>query len=348
MRTLNDLSTRLESYLAEIVQAPVQVLRPRRLAGGASRASLSIELEVASGPEKGLHALVVRMDLGGVIHENALSRAEEFRVLEVAHRAGIKVPRPRWLCPDPAVLGTPFFVMDRIEGESIGRRIVREPSLARARQLLPRQLGEQLARIHALDFTQPGLEFLFSPVALAPVRGLLSLAYRQLEKVGEPHPVLELARRWLWDNAPSCPRRVLCHGDFRVGNLIVGEEGLRAILDWEFVHLGDPVEDLAWPTVRSWRFGQDQQQLGGIGSPELFLAAYEETAGVTVDRHRLAYWEILGNFRWAVGCIAQAQRHLSGQEPSVELASLGRRTAEIEQELLDLIEVAERRRGSHA
>jgi aminoglycoside phosphotransferase (APT) family kinase protein len=131
---------------------------------------------------------------------------------------------------------------------------------------------------------------------------------------------------------------VLVHGDFRVGNLVVGHEGLVGVFDWEFCHVGDPAEDLAWPCVRSWRFGQDGLRLGGVGEPEEFFAAYERAGGRAVDREAVRYWEVLGNLRWAVGCIAQANRHLSGQALSVEFASLGRRTAEVELELLDLIE----------
>ena len=126
---------------------------------------------------------------------------------------------------------------------------------------------------------------------------------------------------------------------------MVGPEGLTGVLDWEFAHIGDPAADLAWPTVRSWRFGQDHLKFGGIAAqPDEYFDAYERAAGRPIDHRAVAYWEILGNFRWAVGCIVQAGRHLSGQAPSVELASLGRRTAEMELELLDLIERAQHQR----
>src|SRR6185437_11434972 len=138
---------------------------------------------------------------------------------------------------------------------------------------------------------------------------------------------------------------VLVHGDFRVGNLMVGPEGLVGVFDWEFAHVGDPLEDLAWPCVRSWRFGQDGLVLGGLAGPEEFLEVYERLSGRRVSRPDLRYWEMVGNLRWAVGCISQANRHLSGQAPSVELASLGRRTAEMELELLDLLEQADSAEG---
>src|SRR5262249_16710998 len=154
---------------------------------------------------------------------------------------------------------------------------------------------------------------------------------------GEPHPVLEVAIRWLLRDPPACPELVLVHGDFRVGNLMVGPAGLVGVFDWEFTHVGDPVEDLAWPCVRSWPFGQDRLSLGGLAPADEFLAAYENQTGRKVSAEALRWWEVLGNLRWAVGCVAQAHRHLSGVAPSLELASLGRRTAEMELELLDLL-----------
>src|SRR5262249_52340409 len=209
---------------------------------------------------------------------------------------------------DPGVLGAAFFIMDRLEGESVGRRIVREPALAGARQALPRQMGEQLARIHALSWE--GLTIPRPDPGQWPGRVMLEGLQEQLRAAGEPHPVLDLAVRWLARRVPPCPQPVLVHGDFRIGNLMVGPSGLVGVFDWEFSHVGDPAEDLAWPCVRSWRFGQDQLRLGGIGDPEDFFRAYERAGGKAVDRSAVAYWEIVGNFRWAVGCIVQAARHL--------------------------------------
>jgi aminoglycoside phosphotransferase (APT) family kinase protein len=344
MSDQSSFCSRLATFLAEKVQAPVQVVAARQLTGGASRESWAVDAEIAGGPESGRLALVLRRDLGGTIHDEALSREQEFRMLEVAYQAGVLVPRPRWLCTDATVLGVPFFLMDRLDGESVGRRIVREVGLAEARRQLPRQMGEQLARIHRIDPVRERLDFLpASEPGLSPSQTTLQRAARQLHRFDEPHPALELALRWLQAHAPDCTRPVLVHGDFRIGNLMVGPEGLRGVFDWEFAHLGDPAEDLAWPCVRSWRFGHDTLRLGGVGPFEAFVEAYEKAGGQVVKRQAVDYWEILGNFRWAVGCMAQAERHLSGQAPSIELASLGRRTAEMELELLALIEGADRR-----
>jgi aminoglycoside phosphotransferase (APT) family kinase protein len=337
-----DCLPRLEAFLAEKAGADTHIVAARHLTGGASRDTWAVDVEVEGGPDAGRHALVLRRDLGGEIDDQALSRAHEFRLLQAAHAAGVLAPRPRWLCTDTGVLGAAFFLMDRLEGESVGRRVVREPALAEARRALPRQMGEQLARVHALDFHATGLDFLPQPAAgLSPALDAVERLARQLERGGEPHPALELALRWLRAHAPECASPVLVHGDFRVGNLMVGPAGLVGVFDWEFAHVGDPAEDLAWPCVRSWRFGRDDLRLGGVGQPEEFFDAFVRAGGRPVEAAAVHYWEVLGNFRWAVGCVVQAGRHLSGQAPSVELASLGRRAAEMELELLDLIEAAD-------
>jgi aminoglycoside phosphotransferase (APT) family kinase protein len=216
--------------------------------------------------------------------------------------------------------------------------VVRETALTEARRLLPRQMAEQLARIHALA-PPPDADWLPRPEpGWSAARTALERTAQQLARLGEPHPALELAIRWLRPRLPEGAGSTFVHGDFRIGNLMVGPNGLVGVFDWEFAHVGDPHEDLAWPCVRAWRFGQDRLGLGGVGEPEEFFTAYEALSGRRVDRTAVRFWDMLGNLRWAVGCIAQADRHLSGQTESLELVSLGRRTGEMELELLDLIE----------
>jgi aminoglycoside phosphotransferase (APT) family kinase protein len=327
--TLKDMTARLEMFLTEQIGTAARIVAARQLTGGASRDTWAIDVAVSETTQP----LVLRRDLGGEIMDSALSREQEFRLLQIVHEAGVLAPRPRWLCNDPSVLGAPFFLMDRLEGESVGRRIVREPALAEARRRLPAQMAEQLTRIHAIIVPQSNLSFLATTTAEEALRQTTE----QLWRLKEPHPALELAIRWLAKRVPVRQALVLVHGDFRIGNLMVGPAGLVGVFDWEFTHLGDPAEDLAWPSVRSWRFGQDALRLGGIAQDDEFLMTYERLSGRTIDRARVAFWEVLGNLRWAVGCIAQADRHLAGKTISVELASLGRRTAEMELELLDLI-----------
>ena len=159
----------------------------------------------------------------------------------------------------------------------------------------------------------------------------------ELDSVGEPHPAIELGLFWLREHRPEPLAPVVCHGDFRIGNVVVSERGFEYLLDWEFAHLGDPREDVAWPLVRAWRFGADDSRLGGVGDVEPYLARYCDLTGRTIGLDELFWWEVLGNVKWATGALTQSRRHLSGQQRSVELAVLGRLAAEMEYELLDLL-----------
>ncbi|MFQ5921831.1 MAG: phosphotransferase family protein [Anaerolineales bacterium] len=332
---MNDLERRLAELVGDQAGGDVIVQRITPLAGGASRESSVVVLSIQSGPEAGDYELVMRRDLHSEMQPDALSRKTEFSLLKSAQEAGIMVPRPRWY----GEIERPLFLMDRVVGESIGSRIVRLSELEQARAQLPRQMGRQLAMIHALEGDFEGLpspELKMNPAQHAIGR-LRSLA----DQIGIQNPAYEFAFRWLEAHAPTPEAITLVHGDYRIGNMIVGPEGLLAIVDWEFAHLGDPAEDLAWPCVRDWRFGNDALGFGGVGSKEDFLAAYVQGGGAPFDLQAIEYWDILGNVRWAVGCQSQAYRHLSGEDPGVELASLGRRAAEMELDFLRLIEAAE-------
>jgi aminoglycoside phosphotransferase (APT) family kinase protein len=284
----------------------------RQLAGGASKEAWAVDV--------GGRRLLVRRAGVGVIHRDTLTLEQEFRVLEAAHAAGVKVPAPVEYLGE--LDGREAFVMERVEGETIGRRIVRDPPPA-----LDEQMAEELARIHAI----PPLDFL-------PRGDVVARFLAELDSVGEPHPALEYGLAWVRGRLAGSREPVFLHGDWRIGNLAVDANGIVAVLDWEFAHVGDPVEDVAWPLVRAWRFGADGRRLGGVGDVEPYLARYNELTGRDVSLEELYVWEVLGNVKWGIGCLTQARRHLNGQDRSVEYAVLGRMAAEMEYELLHLIE----------
>ncbi|MFN2469149.1 MAG: phosphotransferase family protein [Gaiellaceae bacterium] len=288
----------------------------RLLAGGASKEAWAVDTGGAG--------VLVRRAGGGVIHRDTLSLEHEFAVLEAAFDAGVKVPRP--VAYLGLLGGREAFAMELVEGETIGRRIVKAPPPG-----LEAELADQLALVHAIPPER--LPFLH---AADPLERLL----RELDDVGEPHPAIEYGLWWLRERRPEPLHEVVTHGDFRIGNVVVGPAGLVALLDWEFAHLADPREDLSWPLVRAWRFGADDLRLGGVGHVEPYLVRYRELTGLEVAPAELDWWEVLGNAKWAVGALTQSRRHLNGLERSVELAVLGRLAAEMEYELLDLIERA--------
>ena len=318
----------------------------RLLAGGASQEASAVDLIFDDGENM---ALVMRRDMGGVLTFVTLSRATEFAVISAAFAAGVPAPKPFF---EPCEIGgKAAFFMQRVPGEAVGRRLVTEPSFAAAREALPEQLAAALATIHRVDYGASGLDALLQRPGerRSAVSVEIARLYSELDAIDEAHPALELALRWLARNEP--PREAattLVHGDFRIGNVLVEESGLRAVLDWEFSHIGDPDEDVAWFCVRAWRFGKDALEAGGIAQRETWLRAYERASGRSVDRARIAYLEILGNVKWAVGAAMQARRHLSGLEPSIELASLGRLCAEMEFEALRAIGAFEAAREATA
>jgi aminoglycoside phosphotransferase (APT) family kinase protein len=308
----------LQPHLSAILGREVEPSEPVLLAGGASKEAWAVD----AGGER----LLVRRAAGGVIHKHTLSLADEFEVLRAAHEAGVKVPRPYGYIADLG--GREAFVMERLEGETIGRRIVRRDELAAARRVLPVQMAEELAKIHAVPLSR--VPFLRE----TRVEGMVE----ELDEVGEPHPAIELGLWWLRENRPPARSAVVVHGDYRVGNLVVGERGLVGVLDWEFAHVDDPARDVAFSLVRAWRFGVPEKRLGGVGDVEPYLARYNELTGFDVRPEELDYWELAGNVAWAIGCLTQAQRHLTGQDRSVELAILGRLGVEVEYEICRLLE----------
>ncbi len=309
----------------------------RRLTGGSVREIWGFDAVLARDGEPPERRPLIFLLFRARGPEGKLSPEEEFRLLEIASAAGVPVPRP--LFQGKTAAGDSFYMMARVEGETIGGRILRDARLARARAALPAQVAAAAAAIHRVPLG-PELDFLAGPPA---GRAAADWEITRLEDLyrlvtPDPHPVFELALRWLRRHLPPGTRRALVHGDFRIGNLIVDETGLRAVLDWELAHAGDPMEDLGWFCVRSWRFRSDHLPAGGVGTREALLDAYAEASGLPTDPARLRFWEIFGNLRWGVLTIVQARFFLGGASTSVELASIGRRTAETEWELLNLLE----------
>jgi aminoglycoside phosphotransferase (APT) family kinase protein len=314
-----ELAERLQGLLG----SPVELTGARLVAGGASKEAWAVDVSAPAGPLE----LLVRRAGGGVIHADTLSLEHEYRVIEAAFAAGVRVPRPYGYLGE--LDGREAFATELVAGETIGRRIVSRPELEQARQALPLALADEIAKVHSIPAAE--LPFLTA-------RDVLVRLEQELDSVGEPHPAIELGLHWLRERRPPAALSpVVLHGDFRIGNVVVSERGLAYVLDWEFAHLGDPLEDVAWPIVRAWRFGADGLRLGGVGEVEPYLERYCELTGREIVVGDLDWWEVLGNAKWAIGALTQSRRHLSGQERSVELAVLGRLAAEMEYELLDLL-----------
>jgi aminoglycoside phosphotransferase (APT) family kinase protein len=299
-----------------------QVENLRRLSGGASRVTSSFDLIDNAGVRR---ALIIQQDRGDGATKNGSVTAEA-ALLEAAHRGGVPVAEVV-ASGEGRGLGARWLVVTRVDGETIPRKILRDPEWEEARGLMTAQCGRALAAIHAIEpETVPGLS------GTDPLADPLPL----LDALGEVRPALELGARWLDAHRPDEGPRVTVHGDFRLGNLMVGPDGLRAVLDWELAHVGDPLEDIGWFCAPAWRFG-GAGRVGGFGDLSALLEAYEAAGGKTIDPTDVVWWEAYGTMKWAVVCGLQVSAHLSGSTRSVELAAIGRRICESEWDLLALM-----------
>ena len=318
-----ELAAKLAVVLAPALGSTATIENLRALTGGASRTTWAFE--AVTGEQR--VSLILRTGPPDDVHAGMELEA---RAQAAAAAAGAPVPRILVANDSVGALGNPFLICDEIKGETIVRRIQRQlDATGRARLLL--QCAQALAAIHRADPNLPGLTH----------EDQLLEWRERLDAMGDTTATFEWGFRWLAARKPEPSPSVLVHGDYRMGNLIVDGSDLAAVLDWELVHVGEAYEDLAWFCIRAWRFGAPASLgAGGLGSIESFLRAYEQASATTVDRVAFHWWLMLATLRWGVICRHQAERHLSGQFRSVELAAIGRRVSETEWDLLGLLEEA--------
>jgi aminoglycoside phosphotransferase (APT) family kinase protein len=321
-----DLEARLDAVLSDVVPGHVRLSRLRRLSGGASQETYRVELETRSGPLR----LAWRRAPGGRPGGGdpaSVGLETEARLIRAARAAGVPEPEVLHVLREEDGLG-PGFLMEWLEGETLGNRIVRAPELEDVRPLLARECGRVLARIHAIDPVATGLE---GHLRVVPTRAFVEQVWAAHRDLDTPQPMIDYTARWLLDHLPdgaddASPR--LVHNDFRNGNLMVTPDGIAAVLDWELAHLGDPVRDLGWICTPSWRFGRRDLRVGGFGRLEDLLDGYEEESGVRVPESQVRFWEVFGSFWWAVVCLKMGEAHRRGPDGGVERAGIARRSSE--------------------
>ena len=329
----------LQSRLPEAAEIAVQDVK--RLPGGASRETWSFDARWREGGTEVARAFVLRRDPDASLLET--DRDTEFRVMEAVWSQGVPVPRMYWLEPDPAWLERPFFVMERVDGcEVSAQKLLYEPRFVAVHDRIARSFVDVVAQIHALDWRSLGLECLVPP-ADAAACGMTEI--ERWEAVVdrdslEPQPVLRAAFRWLRHHLPPPAQRiVLVHADYRTGNFLFDESGeIKAFLDWEMAHLGDPLEDIAWACIRPWRWAGDER-IGGLMPREEFYRLYEGASGLTVHRESVRFWEVLGNVKLAAIFLTGARSFCDGRTRSIMMALVGRNINRLELEIMDLMGV---------
>ena len=322
------IETELSRCVAAFLPGATGVTGAAKLSGGASQETWTFDIVHSTG---NTGAILRRAPPGyGASPNRAAGLDAEAVLMQLAFDAGLPSPRVLHVLKPEEGLGT-GFIMSRVEGETIARKILRDEEFAAARPMLARQIGKVAAGIHGLPEAKlPKLR------SSSSTREIAELG-REYRSFGWPRPVFELALRWLADHDPGPSREVtLVHGDFRHGNFIIGADGVRAVLDWELAHFGDPMEDLGWICVNSWRYGEIDKPVGGLGSREELFAGYEET-GRKVDADRVMFWEVMGTLRWGIMCCGMMQRFRLGPDHSMERAMIGRRSSETEIDLLRLL-----------
>jgi aminoglycoside phosphotransferase (APT) family kinase protein len=299
-----------------------------RLSGGATQETWSFDAK--GGLDGGF--ILRRAPLRKLTQKSDLLSIEtEAEVLEAVRKSGVLAPPVRFVL-EPEDEMSSGFVMDRIPGEALAPRILRDPAFATARARMAGQCGAILAHLHATPADR---------VPALPTRttkDTLDAFAAALEALPQARPVYQLALKWLRDRLPSDIAPRLIHGDFRLGNLLVGPEGVTAVLDWELASFGDPAMDLAWICVPSWRFGSIDLPVGGFGKEEDLLAAYEAAGGDRTVRERLHYFIVLGALRWGVMCTGSLTAMQTGADRSVERAMIARRCSETELDLMRLLD----------
>src|SRR5580700_463974 len=328
MTEASGLASVLAARLRALWGTQVEVTGVRPLPGGASRESWDVRVRTAGAAHlpAGERRLVLLRDAGDRARYPDRDGAVEAAVMTAARTAGVPVAEIHdyGAGDQHCVLGRAYLLMEHLDGETIPRRLLRDEAYAAVRPGLARRLGEVLARIHRVDpDSVPGLPRVD---ALGQVTGLY-------QAFAEPRPALEIGLRWLARHRPAPAADALVHGDFRTGNLMIGEDGLHGVLDWELAHRGDPGQDLGWLCTKAWRFGS-AGPVGGFGARADLMAGYAAAGGIPPDEQTQRWWELHGTVRWALLCRRQAERYLAEDEPSIELAVLGRRVCEQEYDIL--------------
>jgi aminoglycoside phosphotransferase (APT) family kinase protein len=336
---VTDLSTGLAQFLTDQFGETYTVTNLSASSAGARRGNVLFD---AKSDGSTLHLVATILPTAD-IQINPITAEAGVRL--VAEEHGVPVPHVHAVCTDSSYAGGPFFLSERIDGESVPRRVLRLVQSEGIGDLVATQLGAALAHLHAADPAQAPDELRDDP-SENPAETALINAEQGVAGLLVPRPAMAMGLRWLERRLPGPPpKRTIVHTDVRNGNIIVSPEGLVAVLDWEgTVRHGDPMQDLAWPALRMWRFREDKSEICGFADREPFVAGYER-AGGTFDEERFEWWKVLGTLRWGLGLAGQTHQHLNGEFPNIVMAASGRRVPELEWDLLMLVRPAGARSG---
>lgn len=326
-----DFEEKLTRVYQKHVSNFIELLSVERLSGGASQETYRITFKT---PDSDLvHAL--RRSAGGEIAEITAEHPglkTEALLMDAAKHANVPVPEIYYVLQEEDDLGA-GFIMAWLEGETLGSRIVKSEKFQKLRTGLAAECGRLLARIHSIDLKNTALREHLTEVS---PKEFVEQIWEKYQALDTPQPMIDYTARWLLDHLPENYEACLVHNDFRNGNLMVSEDEVVAVLDWELAHIGDPMRDLGWICVNSWRFGSDLP-VGGFGDYEDLFKAYESESGQSINRDSVRFWEVFGSFWWSVGCLGMAEHYRNGPDQSVERPAVGRRSSECQIDCVNLL-----------
>jgi len=329
---LVEFDDQLAAILTSRIDGCRSLLSCERLSGGASQETYRIVIGTDTGERK----LAMRRAPAAVAprHGSYPGLATEAMLIGAARAAGVPEPEILAVLTPKDGLGD-GFIMEWLEGETLGTRIVRDPSLAAIRPKLAEQCGEILARIHAIDLHASGLASRLSH--LSPEQ-YVRQTWQRYQELGTPQPMIDFSARWLLEHLPRAFEPTLVHNDFRNGNIMVSANGgVVAVLDWEIAHIGDPMRDLGWICTNSWRFGRSDLPVGGFGTYADLFRGYQRVSGKQIDPAQVKFWEIFGSFWWACSSLSMAQHYRTGPDSTVERPAIGRRSSECQVDCVNLL-----------
>ncbi len=320
------------TILQREIPAFTELLSCHQLTAGASQETWRLQLQTQSGERQlALRRAQSTAQDGSSVGE--ISLETESQLMQLAYNGGIPTPEIIYVLQPDDGLGS-GFIMQWLEGETLGQRIVKSEDLAGVRPQLAHECGAILGRIHALDWQGTGL------ADVLPQRGpkeLVDETWSAYQELNVPVPMIDYTWRWLQDHLPTQPRTTLVHGDFRNGNLMVSPNGIEAVLDWELAQIGDPVRDLGWLCVNSWRFGNSAKTVGGFGELDELLAGYRSASGIDVSAKEVHFWQVFGSFWWSMATLQMADAWRRGETPTLERPVIGRRSSEAQMDCVNLL-----------
>jgi aminoglycoside phosphotransferase (APT) family kinase protein len=311
---IEDLTIRLQSYLAPKLTAPDLVVSDlARIPGGASRETYRFRAHYTKDDRAIERALILRRDPVASLIET--DRTTEFRAYRAFHKLGLPVPEPIALELEPHALERPFFIMEEITDCTVGSILAPDPYGAH-REKIGQQFWSVLGRIAKPDPNAIGLgDFDGTQDAAACWSHELARWEKVIdEDESEPQPIARAAIRRLKRNPPPAAQKIsVVHGDYRTGNFLFDADGeIRAILDWEMAHLGDPLEDLAWALDPLWSHGDPSHPAGAIARDRA-IAVWEDASGLRAEPNALAWWEIFASLKGLAIWISAAREYAEGR-----------------------------------